>query len=63
MIEKLIDEINIQDEITSLLEYELKINNKKINKEKLSREEYIFDTYSIKPSTLYRILRRRLNEK
>lgn len=56
MIEKLVNEINIssfQEELINLLEYELKINEKKINKEDLTQDEYIFDTYFVKPSTIY----------
>lgn len=67
MIEKLVNEISIesfQDELINLLEYELKITEKKINDEKLTQDEYFFDTYFVKPSTIYRILlERSKNEK
>ena len=34
------------------LEFEESVNQKKINNEKLTEAEYLFDTYFIKPSTL-----------
>lgn len=51
-----------KDEIIKMLGYEMKIKLKKINKEPLTEEEYIFDKYMVKPSTIIKdIIERRSN--
>ncbi len=51
MITNLINSIDTEV-IIRPLEFEESINQKKINNEKLTEAEYLFDTYFIKPSTL-----------
>lgn len=68
MIEKIVNEIDLscfQEELINLLEYEKQIDQKKKNNEKLTRDEYFFDTYLIKPSSICRVLfeRSKKNEK
>ena len=55
MITNLINSMDTEVIIRSL-EFEESINQKKINNEKLTEAEYLFDTYFIKPSTLASIL-------
>lgn len=56
MIEDLIKRKDFINEINDLLEYEKLIELKKKNNMKLTKEEYIFDTYFIKPSTLIKFI-------
>lgn len=51
MITNLINSI-VTEVIIGSLEFEESINQKKINNEKLTEAEYLFDNYFIKPSTL-----------
>ena len=51
MITNLINSMDTEVIIGSL-EFEESINQKKINNEKLTEAEYLFDNYFIKPSTL-----------
>lgn len=55
MITNLINSMDTEVIIRSL-ELEESINQKKINNEKLTEAEYLFDTYFIKPSTLVSFL-------
>lgn len=53
-----------EDFLIESLDYELKVNEKKIKGEPLTEEEFIFDTYFIKPSTMVNtILKRNSNDK
>lgn len=45
--------------LIDLLDYEIKINEKKLKNIPLTHEELVFDTYFIKPSTLLKILKMR----
>lgn len=61
MIEKLIEDLDIKEiknGIEEALKYEIAINNKKEVGAKLTKEEYFYDTYTIKPSTILRIILR-----
>lgn len=57
MISDLINSLDIEVLIRSL-EFEESINIKKINNEKLTEAEYLFDTYFIKPSILLKFLKK-----
>ena len=51
--------IEIGSILCELLDYESKIDLKKKLGKKLTDKEYFFDTYMLKPSTIYRLLRKR----
>lgn len=64
MINETLKDVNVVELILDLLEYEKAINIKKINNEKLTEKEYIFDTFMVKPSTVVKhILNNKGDEK
>ena len=61
MISEYIEELtsDFNNELVKLLDYEIKINEKKINGITLTEEEFIFDTYFVKPSTIIKTIMKR----
>ena len=50
---------DFEDDLSELLNYEMEINEKKIKGIPLTQDEFIFDTYFIKPSTIARTILKR----
>ena len=50
---------DFKNELVELLDYEIKINEKKIKGITLTEEEFIFDTYFVKPSTIIKTIMKR----
>lgn len=50
---------DFKNEIVELLDYESKINEKKLKGIPLTEDEFIFDTYFVKPSTIVKTILKR----
>ena len=50
---------DFKNELVELLDYEIKINEKKIKGIPLTEKEFIFDTYFVKPITIIKTIMKR----